>query len=388
MREQLFILIQWFLLAGGALGSFYLIAATIVVLRFTRRSRAFQRGADRNVPAIPVTVLKPLCGAEPELYENLRSYCLQSHTALQLVFGVQNPRDPAIAVVERLRTEFPDVDISLVVQQGWAAGNRKVANLHNMLPGAKHDILIMADADIRVGPHSIGDLVAELSKPGVGLVTCLYRARPVAGFWSRLAASHIDHGFLPMALVGGALGAGSGCFGATVAMRKSTLAAIGGFITIAHRLADDHALGKAVRAKGLRVALASDLVDTIVAEPSLRALFRHELRWARTIRALAPAGFVGTSITHPLLLASLGCLLSGCSVASTALVGWVLLCRCAMARTTDIALHLPRAPLWQVPIRDLLSFAVFLTSFFARTVAWRDQRVQIGRGDELIQSGP
>ncbi len=381
MPEQLLTFCQWFLLAGGALGSLYLLVAAATVREFARRVVP--------IPAEqpPVTVMKPLCGEEPELYDNLKSYCVQRYPAAQIVFGVQNPRDPAIALVRRLMADFPAADITLVVQPGWDAGNRKVANLENMLPAARHEVLIMADADIRVGPDYIASLVGALSQPEVGLVTCLYRGRASAEFWSRLAALHINHGFLPQAVVAEALSAGSGCFGATVAMRKDTLRAIGGFAAFSDVLADDHAFGEAVRALGLRVVLSSYLVDNVVAERGFRSLFRHELRWARTIRTLAPTGFVGSFVTHPLMLVLLANLLTGWSESGAALFAWVVLCRWIMARATETALNLPRSPPWLVPVRDFLSFAVFVTSFFTRTVEWRDQRLRIGPGGHLAPGG-
>jgi len=377
MPEQLLTFCQWFLLAVGAVGSLYLLASAVIVRKFVRRP------SPRATEQPPVTVLKPLCGEEPELYENLKSYCLQRYPSVQLVFGVQNPRDPAIALVRRLTADFPNVDITLVIEPGWDAGNRKVANLQNMLPAARHEVLIMADADIRVGPDYIAALVGTLSRPDVGLVTCLYRGRASGGFWSRLAALHIDHGFLPQAIVAERLSAGSGCFGATTAMRRETLRAIGGFAAISDVLADDHALGEAVRALGLRVDLVPYLVDNVVAEEGFRALFRHELRWARTIRTVAPTGFVSSLLTYPLMLVLFANLFTGWTESGAALLVWVVLCRGITARALDAALGQPRSPLWLVPVRDFVSFAVFVASFFVRTVEWRDQRLRVNRSGQL-----
>jgi ceramide glucosyltransferase len=304
-----------------------------------------------------------------------------------MVFGVQNPRDPAIALVERLIAEFPAVDIELVIHSDWPPGNRKVANLAGMLPAARHEILIMADADIRVDSGYIAGLVASLSQPGIGLVTCLYRGRAAPGFWSKLAALHIDHGFLPQAILAEALGVGAGCFGATIALRRSTLEAVGGFPAIANRLADDHALGEAVRDLGQRVFLSPYLVETVVAEPNLRALWRQELRWALTIRALAPTGFLGTLVTHPLMLALLANLLSGWGTSAVAMLSCTAVCRLVSARIIDTMLGLPTAPPWLLPLRDLLSFWVFVGSFFTRTVAWRGQRLRIGSRGHLMHGG-
>jgi ceramide glucosyltransferase len=382
VSDSFLMLLSNALLACAAAGTVYLLVTPIAVRSFIRRN-APARGAEP-----PVTVLKPLCGEEPGLYENLRSFCRQRYPRYQLVFGVENPRDPAVALVERLIQEFPKEDIQLVTEPNWpAAGNRKVANLAGMLPAARHDLLVMADADIRVGAEYLSALVASLSQPDVGLVTCLYRGRANPGFWSKLAALHIDHEFLPQAILGEALSIGDGCFGATIAMRRATLEAIGGFAAISDRLADDHALGEAVRALGLRVLLAPYLVDTVVAQPGMLALLRQELRWALTVRALAPTGFLGTLVTHPLMMGLLANLISNFGTSAVAMLSCTLACRVLTARIIDHQLGRRAAAAWMLPLRDALSFWVFGVSFFIRTVAWRGQKLRIGSRSHLIHGG-
>lgn len=371
----------WLLLAGSAFGSVYLIAAGFATRWFATRPRAAQAESP------PVSVLKPLCGEDPGLLDNLASFCRQSYPVSQVVFGVQHPDDPAIAVVRRLTAQFPAADLALVIERGRQGGNLKVANLQNMLPAVRHDLIVIADSDMRVGPDYLAAVAASFADPAVGLVTCLYRGLPADGFWSRLAASHINHGFLPQAVVAAWLGGQAGCFGATVALRRETLAEIGGLAAIANALADDHALGAAVRRLGRKVALSPYIVDNIVAEPGLAALFRHELRWARTIRAVAPAGFLGLAVTQPVALAAVALALGALPVAAPAMLAVALVCRGVMVRMVDRALALPPMPLWLVPARDLLSFAVFIASFFTRTVAWRDQTFRIGPKGQLILDG-
>jgi ceramide glucosyltransferase len=247
--------------------------------------------------------------------------------------------------------------------------------------------LIIADSDIRVGHDYLAAVVGALTQPNVGLVTCLYRGKPVDGLWSRLAALHIDHGFLPQAILGEMLGIGEGCFGATMALRRATLEAIGGFAAIANRLADDHALGEAVLRLGKRVYLAPYLVDTVVAEPDLSGLVLQERRWALTIRTLAPMGFLGTFVTHPLVVGLLANFLSEFRASAMAMVVCTVICRGVSARIIDAQLGLPRTAPWLLPLRDALSFWVFSTSYLTRTVAWRGQRLRIGPGDRLIHGG-
>jgi ceramide glucosyltransferase len=374
-------LFGWLLLAGSAAGCLYLLYAGWVTRRFTALA---PRRMDQLPPA---SILKPLCGEDPDLYENLASFCRQDYPAFQIVFGVQDPADPAIAVVRRLMAEFPGRDLTLVVESGHEGGNLKVANLQNMLPAARHELIVIADSDMRVSRGYLAAVTAPLLDPTTGLVTCLYRGVPAADGWSRLGALHINHGFLPQVLVAETLGASGGCFGATIALHRGTLAAIGGFAAIADRLADDHALGAGVRRLGRAVVLSPHIVDNIIAEHSLVALFRHELRWARTIRAIAPAGFLGSVVTQPMVLALAALALGMQPLAAPAMLLASLLCRGIMVRMVDHALGLPRTPLWLLPGRDLLSFAVFVASFFTRKVAWRDRIFRVGRNGQLILDG-
>jgi ceramide glucosyltransferase len=369
------------LIAVSAVGSVYLIAAAIAVRRFAARRQ------ERGAATPPVSVLKPLCGEDPELFENLESLCRQDYPRWQIVFGVQTPRDPAIAVVARLIERFPRADLSLVSEGAGRAGNLKVANLQNMLPAARHPVLVIADSDMRVAPDYLAEVTAPLGDPAIGLVTCLYRGIAVGGLWSRLACLHINHGFLPQAVFAAALGTETGCFGATIALSRETLDAVGGLEAIADALADDHALGVAVRRLGRRVLLSPCIVDNIIDEPSLGALFRHELRWARTIRLITPAGFIGSVVTHPLALGMLAVLPGAYPIAAWTTLALAAACRVVTIRQIDVALRLPPTPPWLIPVRDLLSFAVFVASFFARKVAWRDRTFRLGPKGRLILDG-
>lgn len=379
MQLQVLGYLAWVLIAGSAVGCGYLLYACNAVAKFARQP--MPRAAHR--PA--VSILKPLRGEDPALAENLRSFLRQDYPALQLVCGVADPADPAAVVVRQLIDEMPAADIVLVVDATERGANLKVANLRNMLPAAKHDLLVLADSDMRVSPDYLAAITAPLvADSAVGLVTCLYRARSAGGLWSDLASLHINHGFLPQALVGEALGQGAGCFGATMAIGRATLVEAGGFDSLADMLADDHALGRAVRRLGKRVALSPYLVDDILAEGSFRALFNHELRWARTIRLVAAAGYTGSVVTYPVPLAVLALCLAAAPQAAGAMLVLTLIVRAITGRRIDRALRLKAAPLWLLPVRDLLSFGVFIASFLGRSVAWRDRRFRIGPEGQLI----
>jgi ceramide glucosyltransferase len=276
----------------------------------------------------------------------------------------------------------------LVVNSARHGGNLKVANLINMLPSARHDRLVMVDSDMRVPPHFLATVTAPLEDPGVGLVTSLYRGRPAdSSLPSALGALYINHAFLPQAVLGEALRPGEGCFGASIGMTRETLEAIGGLEAVADELADDNALGWAVRRIGKRIVVSNLIIDDWVSEPSIMALFRHELRWALTIRGVAPWGYLGSLVTHPVALALLAACLDGLGWLSLGVLAVALLGRFAMVRATDRALGLDASPLWIVPLRDLLSFGVYLASYFTRTVAWRDRKFHVDRQGQLTLEG-
>ncbi|HEY3920465.1 MAG TPA: bacteriohopanetetrol glucosamine biosynthesis glycosyltransferase HpnI [Stellaceae bacterium] len=370
------------LIGASAVGCAYLWYACNAVAKFAKRA------PPRAATQPPVSVLKPLRGEDPALAANLRSFLRQDYGDFQVVFGVAEANDPALAVIRRMRAEFPSADIALMTGQAQGT-NLKIANLRNMLPAARHDLLVLADSDMRVGPDYLATVTAPLvSRGAVGLVTCLYRAISAGGLWSDLACLHINHGFLPQAVVGDALGRGSGCFGATMALDRATLAAAGGLEALADQLADDHALGRAVHRLGREVELSPFLVNDIVAEDDIRGLFLHELRWARTIRLVAPAGFAGSIVTFPVPLALLALCLGGAPVAAAAMTVAALAVRGLTGRRIDRALRLEAAPLWLLPLRDLLSFVVFIASFLGRSVAWRDRRFRIGPEGQLIPEKP
>lgn len=333
--------------------------------------RFFSSHAQPLLTYPPLTVLKPLHGDEPLLEEALASFCLQNYGQMQIVFGLQDPTDPALSVVKKLIARFPSVDIEVVVSEVSHGANRKIANLMNMLPFARYDVLLVADSDMHVAPDHMRRVVETLSHTGTGLVTSLYSglaAFPnVAG---QLGAAHINHSFTPGALIGRLLGRRD-CLGATMALTRHTLNKIGGFEVLVEHLADDALLGRLIDGLGLKVSLAPTMPATTVPETTVSALFAHELRWARTIRCVAPFGFALSAIQYPLMWSTLSILLSGAAVWSLGLMltTWLLL----HVTGTDIdrMFGLPRkTPVWLPPLRDFLSIAVMTASYTSTNVAW------------------
>ena len=364
-------MLAWIAAALAGVGVAQALAGYLAVRQF----RARPMPPAKTLPA--VTVLKPLYGDEPLLEQALASVCAQDYPRFQVIFGVQDPNDPARAVAERVRKRFADRDVSVVVDNSADGGNRKVANLINMLPTAKHDVLVIADSDIHVAPDYLSSLVAALEQPGTGLVTTLYSGLPATtSAVAALGATSITHGFLPGALLARALGR-QDCLGATMALRRDTLGAIGGFASLLHHLADDNVLGRLVRERGLAVRLATTVPATTVAEATMRDLFGHELRWGRTIRSLAPVQFAFSAVQFPLAWALLALLVSGGEewALAVGLGAWVA--RAMLAHGIDSALLRTQdrrpdaAPVWLLPLRDIMSVAVLLASYAGDRVVWR-----------------
>ena len=362
--------------AGGCLHA--LAAASCV--------RRFRDG--REAPAIGhpgVTILKPLHGAEAGLYENLASFCAQDYAGpAQVIFGAHDAHDDAVPVVARLIADHPGRDLELCITRGSRGPNPKIANLIGMEPRIRHDIVVIADSDIAVPRDYLARTVAALGRPGTGLVTYLYRGEVRGGFWARLGAMAIDYHFLPNVLLGLALGLARPCFGATIGMKRETLAAIGGFDAFLTHLADDNAIGEAVRRAGLRVAIPPLVVRHTCAERDAGELLRHELRWARTLRAASPWGYAGLALTHPLPFAILGALFSARPVAGALTVAAAIACRLALQRQVDRTLGLQSKSRWLGPPRDLLAFGIHCASFFVGVVNWRGHRYKVRADGTLV----
>ncbi|MCO4860980.1 bacteriohopanetetrol glucosamine biosynthesis glycosyltransferase HpnI [Cupriavidus sp. WGlv3] len=330
------------------------------------RRKPAPRGA---MSATPVSVLKPLCGAEPRLYANLATFCRQRHPCFQLVFGVRAADDPAIAVVQRLRRDFPACDIALVIDPRVHGSNLKASNLINLSGAARHDALVIADSDVAVAPDYLARVTAPLVQAGVGVVTCLYRGHAIGGFWSRLGAQFIDDWFVPAVRIAHAGGSRRFAFGATIALRRDALAAIGGFEAVRDRLADDFWLGELTRRLGLRTVLSEVVVTTDITEDGFTLLWRHELRWMRTIASLNPAGYAFSFVTFTWPMLALGMWLAPLPlVTAAAAVG--VMARSVLAGSAAAALR--------APLRDGLLLACWALALAGKRVWWREQVLPVG----------
>ena len=334
-----------------------------------------------------VTVLKPLHGDEPLLEQALTSFFRQDYPALQLVFGVQSTDDPAIALVETLCRRFPGVDATLVVNPRPHGTNRKIANLINMFPRARHDVLVVSDSDMHVAPDYLRRVVDGLQQPGVGLVTTIYTGLPsTRTLTGQMGAAYINQIFASGALLARFLGR-QDCLGATMALTRSTLLRIGGFPSLSPFVADDGVLGRRVRALGLQIGLAPTVPATTVSETGFGALFRHELRWARTIRAMAPIGFLLSAVQFPVFWAAVAVAASGLQPWALIVLAAACLGRAVLGRRIERVLGAAPTALVLAPLRDILSMAVMAAAFFDDQVAWRGQVLSTAPDRALAQNG-
>jgi ceramide glucosyltransferase len=355
----------------GGVGVLYTLAAVFLAGRW-------RQGAIGTVADAPsVTILKPLYGDEPKLAENLATFLQQYYPgAVQMVCGVGTADDPAVTIIDALNPPRYGEDFILSIAARTHGSNGKISNLTNMQPHATNDLLVLSDSDIAVEPDYLARIATAIGRPGVGAVTCLYAGRGDAGLWSRIAAAGISYQFLPSVMIGLATGLAKPCMGSTIALRRETLDAIGGFARFADILADDHAIGAAVRDLGLEIVVPPMIVTHGCTETRLMDITRHELRWNATVRALDHAGFIGSIVTHPLALAILAFALGGGTMAVW-LILMAVLARTALAIRIDRLARRRTMPLWLLPFRDIVSFMLYLATFFVRSVDWRGAKLRM-----------
>jgi ceramide glucosyltransferase len=365
-------------LAGAFVGCILMLFEAGFVLAFRE-----ERPAD-GAPQPPVTVLKPLHGTEPDLAARLVALCKQDYDGpIQVLCGARDSDASPLTAVRAARRAQPEASIELHVDPRQHGSNRKVSNLINMAPRVRHDTIVLSDSDIMVGPEYLRRITALLAQPRVGAVTCLYHGIGGEGLWARLSALAINTHFLPQAITGLTLKVTKPCFGATIAFNRSTFERIGGFNRFADELADDYAIGLAVRAAGYDVATAPFLVGHCCFEGSLRQLVRHQIRVARTIRSIDPIGYAGTIVTHPWPLALLGMLSGGGAAVLLAVA--VLASRLTLCRCVERRFGLPHENYWLIPLQDLIAFAVYVVSFFGANVHWSGADYRVATDGTLVE---
>jgi ceramide glucosyltransferase len=382
------------LLAVCGLG--YLMLSLWSEWRFWRRQRtARRRAAGGYTP--PVSILKPLRGTDRQMYESFRSHCVQDYPQYEIVFGVNQASDEAVAEVERLRREFPAHEIRLVVCGEALGSNRKVSNLARMMKEAKYDHIVINDSDIRVERDYLRRIVAPMAQVAatgnaslpaagaqVGMVTALYRAEAGRSLASRMEAVTIatdfSGGVLCAVELEGGLHFG---LGSTLAFPRAAAEAIGGLEALVDYLADDHELGRMISEAGYTVVLSEAVVETFLPEYGWRAMFEHQLRWARTMRDLRKWGYMGVLLTFALPWAMASALCAGGAAWSLALLATVAVVRFASGYLLcgPILNDLQTlGDLWLIPARDVVGLAIWFASFGGDTIVWRGERFHLKDG--------
>ena len=344
-----------------------------------------------------VSILKSLKGLDPEILSAFRSHCTQTYRGeFELLFGVASLDDPAVAAVELLQREFPQISIRLVECPQRLGTNGKVSTLVQLVQHARHEVVLINDSDITVSQRYLERVVAafefdepQSSKPPVGMVTALYRGRAHGSLWgggvpARLESMGISTDFMPAVLLARVVEKGWHYgLGSTLAVRRGALEAIGGLLPLVDQLADDYELGARIAAAGFRVELCADVVETGVPEYNWRGFIDHQLRWFRTVRDARPGGYVGLLFTHGLGWALLNVVASGLSPLSFWLLAMSFFLRLTVAMTVGAEVLFDRqvlAYLWLLPVRDLVSMGLWIAGFSGNTIIWRGERFVLKAG--------
>jgi ceramide glucosyltransferase len=365
-------------------------------LRF-RRAAALSASASatpNSQDRPPVTLLKPLCGWEPRLEENLESFFRQAYPDFEIIFGTRNENDLALRVVKRVSARYPDVPIKIVFSGEPDHPNAKVCSLTKMVEAAKFDYFLVSDSDVEVTPTYIQEVIGPLLRPKCGLVTCLYRGVPAGGLWSRLEALGMSVEMTSGVIVAEMLEGMKFALGPTMAVRRDALDAIGGFVVLADYCSDDYELGRLIAEKGFTVALSSYVVNHIVINRDFRSSMAHQIRWMRSTRFSRPKGHLGSGLTFAMPFGVLG-LVAGLLAHSVALAvvcfGWAFLNRTVMALMAGwrvVRDPLSRRDFWLYPLRDMLGFFFWIASFLSSKVVWRHEVYQLKSGGLMARVSP
>ena len=381
MVHQALKIIETLAVAGAVSGIAYYALCLWSAARFLQALKT----PDKSVrPTQPVSILKPLRGTDPEMYESFRSHCLQDYPEYEIIFGVSDANDPAIQLVQQLKAEFPQRPIRLMVCPERLGSNTKVSNLAQMARQARHEYIIVNDSDIRVEPDYLRRVLAPLTDPEVGLVTCLYRGIANATLGSRLESLGISTDFAAGVLVAQTVENGIRFgLGSTLAFRRRDLQAIGGFEALVDYLADDYQIGSRIATLGLKVKLSDVVVDTFLPRYTLRGFFDHQLRWARTVRDSRFWGYVGLGLTFGLPWAVLALIFSPGAAWAWALLACTAAIRLAVAIVVGKSVLQDRQvvrSLVLIPVRDVFALLVWIVSFAGHRIVWRGDHFNLENG--------
>jgi ceramide glucosyltransferase len=364
-------------LAAAVPAGYQLVAIAACLKRL-----AFRQKLTGFAPA--VSILKPIRGADSSFYEAIRSQAeIDYPGTFELVFGIRDHDDPAAAIIQRLQNEFPERQIRIVWTTTVAA-NGKVGSLIDLERAARYEHLVISDADIRVPPDYLTKVVAPLEDPGTGLVTCLYRAHgdSLAGLFEAIG---IETDFAPSALVAPFVGVDEFAFGSTIVVRRADLEASGGLAPIGDYIADDYQIGRRIHALGRHCVLAETVVDTHLGAASIGEAWRHQVRWARTIRVSRTGGYIGLFVTFATLWA-LMLALAGQANAALALLA-IRMIAAALAGMGVMRSQQSANYFYLVPLRDLAAVAIWIAGLLPGSVEWRGRRMRLTADGRISCAG-
>ncbi len=356
------------LLVAAAPLAYYALAA-LASLRFFLRERA-KKLADFTPP---VSLLKPVRGVDFGSYENFASFCRQDYPGYEILFGVNDAADPAVPLIQRLIAEFPARTIRLFIGSEQPGANRKVAKLASLAREARHEILVLSDGDVRVGPRYLREVVAPLANEETGAVTSFYRGIAEKNLGAELEAIGASSDFFAGVLMAEWIEEMSFALGASIATTKRWVAKIGGFESFANMLADDYELGNRISKAGGKVLLSREAVWTMYPAQTVRGFWDHQVRWARTVRVCRPVSYLGLIFTQGLPWALLAaCIAPARWIGAAYLLAYLVL-RLVMAWSVGVwgvGDEVLRCRLWLVPLRDAIHFVVWLASFASNRITW------------------
>jgi ceramide glucosyltransferase len=357
----------------------YYVVAIFAAMRFFRR----ERGKLNPSFQPPISVLKPVRGVDFGSYENFASFCQQDYPEYEILFCVNEMSDPAVPVIQRILAEFPHARIRILSDAPQIGTNRKVNNLALMTQEAQHEFLVQSDADVRVGPNYLREVIAPLADSGVGVVSSFYRGITQANVWAELEAIGAASDFFAGAMVADWMEGVTFALGASVATRKTWLREIGGYEGMANFLADDYEIGNRVYKAGGKVLLSRETVWTMYPALNFREFWEHQVRWARTVRVVRPASFFGLIVTHGLPWAIAAAVVAPAAWISVGVLAAYLLLRLTMAWAAGVwgvGDEVLRKNIWLVPLRDAVHFVVWLAGFASNRVKWGGIEYSIENG--------
>ncbi len=354
----------------------------ILVVVATHRFLSTTLPASGNKP--PVSMLKPLCGHDDGLEENLRSFMVQDYPEYEVLFGVHRPDDPSVAVAEKIIGEFSGrISARLIITGESPIPNAKAFSLNRMVREARYDVLVMSDSDVRVTPSLLSHLAQEFQDDRIGLISCPYRAVPGKSLWSRLEAIGMNTELLGGVMVARMVEGMRFALGCTVAVRRSVLEDMGGFGYLQEFLAEDFVIGQRAAELGHGVLFSSYVIEHRIGSQNMTHNLGHRMRWARSTRRSRPAGYWGQIFTYPLPLALLLC--AAYPAAWPVLFLTFVLRGIAALATARNIVHDPvtQKQWWLLPVQDLIGFFVWISGFVGDKIVWRDRKCTVMRDGRL-----